>query len=330
MTSPPAPRLHDALLALALLCAACGRLAAPGSEGSDAPGPSPSPVENFIPNGGRIGDPEMLTSPIFMPWDGGDPTWSLSREESDDIILEFTMGGGHPERVVDWMPEACYPLDEGGEGPSFSTEDCFYPALRRLVGDDALRFYIESEGSMVLGLAGAGSVKVADIWWGPYGSNDYPEALILTPQGFMSSSPNEWAPYARAEEEASTQDVLRRIIDATGEGGPYYFNHVYAWQIHAPVEDANGWSIATTAHLIGGCHACDVEFGGRFTLTFSEAGTPTDASFDGYCYFDYVATDNPNADAAAIAALRAELPICEPARPGESVIDWQNPSQWQG
>ena len=36
------------------------------------------------------------------------------------------------------------------------------------------------------------------------------------------------------------------------------------------------------------------------------------------------------ADADAIAALKAELPVCEPAHWGESAIDWQALKAAQG
>ena len=333
MPGSATPRLRTALLPLALLISACGRFTDPGSEGTGARvEPSPSSAVNFTPNGGRTGEPEMLASPIFMPWGGGDPTWSLSRQDSDRLVYAYTQGFSENDDPADdgfpRMPEECYSM-QGGEGPMYPREDCLFPVLRQLVSDDALRYFRETGGSMVLGLAGERPVQVADIWWGPFGPNDHPEALVLTPEGFMSSSPNEWAPYALAEEEASRQEVLPQIIAATGEGGPYYFNHVYPWQIHAPARTSSGWEVATTAHVIGGCHACDVEFGGRFTLEFDLEGTPTGARFDGFCWFDYFATDNPNADREAILAIRDELPQCEPSAPAKtSVIDWQNPSWW--
>lgn len=335
MPGSPTTRLRAALITIALFGAACGRLTEPGSDGSAVPiETSPSTAFNFSVNGGRVGEPNMLASPNFRPWGGGDPTWALSRQDSDRLISAYTQGFAEREDPskdgFPKMPEECYSMQGGGgEGPIYPEEECLYPVLLQLgVTADALRYYEETNGSMVLGLAGDGPVKVADIWWGPFGSNDHPAALMLTPQGFMSTSPYEWEPYAMAVETAGRQEVLGRIIAATGESGPYYFNHIYPWQIHAPVQTANGWSVATTSHLIGGCHACDVEFGGRFVFTFSENGTPTDADFEGFCYFDYVATDNPNADADAIADLRAELPECEPARPQTSIIDWENPSWW--
>lgn len=330
----PARRLRTVLLPLVLLFTACGRVTEQpsASETTADPGVEESAalVANF-----SVGDSEMLSSPTFMPWTGGDPTWSLSRQDSDRLISAYAnsfIAGSDEDPTTHGlprMPEACYdiqPTDSGG----YPKEECLFPVLRQLgVTEEAIRFYVETGGTMVLGLAGDGSVQVADIWWGPFGPNDHPEALILTPGGFMSSSPNEWAAYSTAEKEASQQEVLQRIIAATGESGPYYFNHVYPWQIHAPVRTSMGWEVASTPIIIGGCHACDVEFGGRFVLEFDGGGTPTGARFDGYCWYDYFATDNPNADREAILALRDELPLCEPARPWKtSVIDWQNPSWW--
>ena len=333
MPGSPA-RLRAALLPLALLIAACGRVTEQPVASETTTGPlteeTAAPLAEF-----SVGDSEMLTAPTFMPWSGGDPTWSLSRQDSDRLISAYAnsfIAGSDDDPTtygLPRMPEACYdiqPSDSGG----YPVQECLFPVLRQLgVTDEAIGYYIATGGSMVLGLAGDGPVKVADIWWGPYGPNDFPEALILTPEGFMSSSPNEWAAYTAAEEDASQQEVLQRIIAATGEGGPYYFNHVYPWQIHAPARTSSGWEVATTPIVIGGCHACDVEFGGRFVLEFTDDGTPTDARFDGFCWYDYFATDNPDADRDAILALRDELPVCEPSRPAkESVIEWQNPSWW--
>ena len=225
------------------------------------------------------------------------------------------------------MPEECYAI-QLGEGNPYPKDRCLYPVLRELgVSEDAIRYYDETNGTMVLGLAGDGPVKVAHMWWGPFGSNDYPEAQILTPLGFMMATPVEWAPYAAAQEEATRSDVLPRIIAATGEGTPYGFVPVYPWQIHEPVATATGWSIATTSQISGSCHACGVEFAGRFVLEFALDGTPTGARFDGFCAFASEALEGngqrvEGADADAIAALKAELPVCEPAHWGESVIDW--------
>lgn len=335
MPNSPARRLRAILLPLALLIAACGRVSGQPAAGEAAVDPgveeSTVPLAEF-----SVGDSEMLSAPTIRPWGGGDPTWSLSREDSDLLILayagSFIAGSDEDPTTQGYprMPEACYdfqPSDEGG----YPAQDCLYPVLRQLgVTEDAIRYYIETGGTMVLGLAGDGPVQVADVWWGPYGPNDHPEALILTPEGFMSSSPNEWTAYTAAEKDASEQDVLRRIIAATGEGGPYYFNHVYPWSIYAPARTSSGWEVATIAHVIGGCHGCDVEFGGRFVLGFDGDGTPTGARFDGFCWYDYFATDNPNADRDAILALREELPPCAPARSSETIIQWENPSQWQG
>ena len=69
-------------------------------------------------------------------------------------------------------------------------------------------------------------------------------------------------------------------------------------------------------------------FRSRFVLEFSPDGTPTGARFDGFCAFASEARDGngqqvEGADADAIAALKAELPVCEPAHWDESAIDWQ-------
>lgn len=323
--------LRAALLPFLLLAAACGRVSGEAAAGEPLAEETIAASDAGVPRF-ELPSSEMLSSPGFRSWAGGDPTWSLSREDSDYLILRYTSGfsedddpalNGFPR-----MPEECYDSLGGGEG-GYPAEECLYPVLRQLVGEDALRYYRETGGSMVLGLAGDGPVRVADIWWGPYGPNDHPAAQILTPQGFMGSSPHSWAPYFVAEQEAVAQEVLQRIIDATAEGGPYYFNHVYPWEIAAPARTPAGWEVATTSHLIGGCHACDVEFGARFVLAFDEAGTPTGARFEGYCWYDYYATDNYDADRAAIDALRTELPMCEPSKYPESIIDWENPSQWQ-
>ena len=339
MTSTsPHPSRGVLLALLVVVGVACGRITQPAASEptSEPPAAESSSAEvdywrTVLEGTFHLWNSEMQAAPTFQPWSGGDPTWPLSVADSDRLIFAYTEGftakddpakDGFPR-----MPEECYAI-QLGEGSPYPKDRCLYPVLRELgVSEDAIRYYDETNGTMVLGLVGDGPVKVAHMWWGPFGSNDYPEAQILTPLGFMMATPVEWAPYAAAQEEATRSDVLPRIIAATGEGTPYSFVPVYPWQIHEPVGSATGWSVATTSRISGSCHACGVEFAGRFVLEFALDGTPTGARFDGFCAFASEALDGngqrvEGADADAIAALKAELPVCEPAHWGESVIDW--------
>lgn len=303
------------------------------------------------PEAYRLPDSPMLTAPTITRFQG-DPTWALSREASDRIISSysdsFIPGGSSDPEVYGYprMPEACYAI-EIGEGHAYPEDECLYPVLEQLVSQDALRFYREN-GLMILRLTGAGPVKVADPWWGPFGTNDSPQALIFTPDGFMSAAPEEWAPYANAVREALTSETFARIYSITGGWGlqgscegegecvtiaadqpgitAYWFYAAYPNLIQPPRETQDGWSVVTTRGISSGCHACGVGFAALFVLEFSSEGTPMGARFDGFCYDDR-ADDWRWEDATAktleaIESLRAEVPTCDSEQWIESALGW--------
>lgn len=319
-------RSRPAVALLLALITACGPSSETTASGGDSEGASGAAARL------ELADSALAPSPTYLPWSGGDPTWPLSVRETEAVLGAFLIEGGDPRGIVSWMPEACYAIEPLGEGNSFHSppEACFYPTLRRLVGDDALRFFVQTdEERIVFDLVGDGPVRVANVGWGDSSRNDYPEPQVLTPRGFMSSSPHEWAPYAAAEREAGDAAVFGRIIAATGgsELGAYNLEPVGDTQIQAPVHTPTGWSVSTTSTLSAGCGACAVGFAARFVLEFSEDGVPVTARFDGYCHNDVEAADiaaglpvgTPDVD--AIAALMSELPLCAPG------IAWENPSR---
>lgn len=330
-------------IALVFLASACGRLT--GQAAGEPIAPLPSEAYN-LPGS------KMLATPAITPWNG-DPTWALSREASDTIISAYSnwfIPGekGDPEIYgYPRMPEACYEMTIGDDSGGYPEDECLYPVLQQLVTEDALRFYT-TNGLMILKLTGAGPVKVASPWWGPFGTNDYPEALLFTPDGFMSVSPEEWAPYANAVREAFTTEMFARIYTATGGWGvqgscaaegecvtvaadppeisTYWFYEAYPSMIQPPLETGDGWSVITTRQISSGCHGCGIGFSALFVLDFSPMGVPMTAHFDGFCYddrFDEWRWDDATAETVgAIRAIRAEVPNCDSEKWIESALDF--------
>lgn len=56
--------------------------------------------------------------------------------------------------------------------------------------------------------------------------------------------------------------------------------------------------------------ASAIEFFGRFNLTFSDAGAPEAASFEGFCYTDWRPQRLPDFDWTKVGALKTEMAPC--------------------
>lgn len=307
------------LLAAALLLIGCGRLE-PDPVAAEPSGTAP-PVQQVDPS------PTFAPAPDLLPFSGEPPIWDADMEVTADLFHHFLAYVNPDEGESDEELLARYGLPSGcnglGDAPRLGFDECLGKLLAAAGASSESLALLRDLHLMVLAVQGPGPVWVAWLYdTNFYESNGYNSNYIFTPSGVLTDNGLwSWQSYHDAIDAAMASSMYQRIDEGLF---PYLAGVSYGQFggedrfLGTPVETADGWTVPLTMGLTG-CHACQSEFAGRFAIDFTAEGTPSGMRFIDHCYYvDDVA--RPWATDQAIAALKADLPACDPHTPYDGSV----------